>query len=148
MVAIAMVRGITIGVVGTEDLTWVAFWVQLEASISIIAACPTAFRTLFLVNRSTKKNPEKDIEGQRSALARLWKRTKPTLESIMVGTTLTGLETAIRDNGSTQLGSKDDEESAVSSAPTQVLHTSTSLEAPERRAEMLHEQVQVALAMV
>ncbi len=148
MVGIALVRGITSGVVGTEDSTWIAFCVQLEASISVIAACPTAFRTLFLFNRSTKNSPERDIEGQRSALARLWKRKKPTLESIRVGITMTGMRTVIRDNGITQLESKDDEGYALSWAPTKELRSCPSLEAPDRGAESIHRPARVAHAMV
>lgn len=103
MIAIALVRGISAGVLGTEDQAWNSFWVQLEASVSVIAACPTAFRSLFLVNRSSKNKP-----NQRSVLERLWKRTKPSLQSINVGATLTGMRTVIRGDRDTQLESHDD----------------------------------------
>lgn len=148
MVAIAMIRGISAGVVGTENPTWNSFWVQLEASISVIAACPAAFRSLFLVNKSSKENLERDNQGQRSALARLWKRTKPSLQSIRVGATLTGIRTVIRDNGNTELGSKDDEEYALSSLPVRDPNPSFRLDAPERSVETMHQPVQAVQTMV
>jgi len=148
MVAIALVRGISAGVVGTEDQTWNSFWVQLETSVSVIAVCPTAFRSLFLVNRPPKNNPERDNQGQRSAFERLWKRSKPTLQSIRFGATLTGMRTVIRGDGDTQLESHDDEEYALSSHPAQSIHTSPSVEAPKRSAEAMHEPVQAIQAIV
>jgi len=123
MVAIALVRGISASVLGTEHQAWNSFWVQLEASVSVIAACPTAFRSLFLVNKTSKNTPEKDGQGQRSALERLWKRSKPSLQSIRVGATLTGMRTIIRGNGDTELGSRDDEEYALSPSASRDLHT-------------------------
>lgn len=114
MVAIALVRGISAGVRGTDDETWNSFWVQLEASISVIAACPTAFRSLFLFNHAAKRTPESDIPGKRSALERLWKRTKPSLERTKVGATLTGMRTMIQENGQTRLGSQSEDGYALS----------------------------------
>lgn len=123
MVAIALVRGISASVLGTEHQAWNSFWVQLEASVSVIAACPAAFRSLFLVNRTSKNTPEKDNQGQRSAFERLWKRSKPSLQSIRVGATLTGMRTMIRGNGGTELDSRDDEGYALSPSLSQDVHT-------------------------
>ena len=92
MIAIALVRGISAAVLGTNDQAWNSFWVQLEASVSVITACPIAFRSLFLLNRASKPTPD-----QRSVLDRLLKRSKPSLPSIHVGATLTGMRTVIRD---------------------------------------------------
>lgn len=109
MIAIGLVRGISAGVVGSVDQTWNAFWVQFEASISVIVACPTAFRSLFLVNHASKNSTVHDNrnEGQQSMLQGLCRRTKPSLPSAKVGATMTGIRTAIYDNGNTQLDSQD-----------------------------------------
>ena len=118
MIAIALVRGISAAVLGTGDQLWITFWIQIEASVSIIAACPTAFRSLFLVNRSFNQTPD-----QRSLLERLKKKTKPSLPSIHVGATLTGLRTAIRDDEDIELASQDDGEFTLLSAPKAKLHS-------------------------
>lgn len=134
MVAIALVRGISAGVLGTEHQAWNSCWVQLEASVSVIAACPTAFRSLFLVNKTSKNTPEKEDQGRRSAFERLWKRSKPSLQSIRVGATLTGMRTMIRGNRDTELESQDDEEYALSPSPAQGVHRNARNEAlnPEK----------------
>lgn len=144
MVAIGLVRAIFAGAMGTEDHIWNAFWVQLEASVSVIAACPTAFRSLFLINRPSKDTSDRGNrnQGQRSVFERLLGRTKPTLQSISVGATLTGMRTMIRGNGKTQLESQDDDGYALSSTEVQNLHSSLSLEPPKRSAEATHEPVQ------
>ena len=123
MIAIALVRGISAAVLGTEDQAWNSFWVQLEASVSIIAACPTAFRSLLLINRTPKDAPDK-----RSVFERLLKRTKPSLPSIPVGATLTGMRTVIRGDKDIELASQDDGDYALLSAPSHNLHSSQHLE--------------------
>lgn len=125
MIAIALIRGISAAVMGTEDQAWNSFWVQLEASVSIIAACPTAFRSLFLVNQSSRHTPD-----QRSVLERLRKRTKPSLPSIHVGATLTGMRTVIRGDKDIELASQDDGDYALLSAPSHSLHSRRHLESP------------------
>ena len=144
MVAIGLVRGISAGIVGTEDQIWNSFWVQLEASISVIAACPTAFRSLFLINHPSKNNPDggNGNQGKRSALERLWRRTKPTLQSIRVGATLTGMDTVIHGSGKTHLDSQDDDGYVLSSTVGQELPSSPSLEALERGMGATQEPVQ------
>lgn len=125
MIAIALVRGVSAAVLGTKDQAWNSFWVQLEASVSIIAACPTAFRSLFLLNRSSKPTPD-----QRSVLERLLKRTKPSLPSNHVGATLTGMRTVIRGDKDMELASQDDGDYALLPAPSHNLHSHRHLESP------------------
>ena len=117
MIAIALVRGISAAILGTENPVWIIFWIQLEASISIIAACPIAFRNLFLAHRSPSHTPD-----QLSVLERLRKRTKPSLPTINVGTTLTESRTAIRDEEDIELASQDDGFYAIPSPPSHTLH--------------------------
>ena len=125
MVAIALVRGTSSAVVGTKDLVWNSFWVQLEASVSIIAACPTGFRSLFLLNRSSQHTPD-----QPSVLERLRKRTKPSLPSVHVGATLTGMRTMIRGDKDIELAPQDSSNGvyALLSAPTRNPHSRHHLE--------------------
>lgn len=125
MIAIALVRGVSAAILGTEDQTWSTFWVQLETSVSIIAACPTAFRSLFLLNQSSRSTPD-----QRSVFERLLKRNKPSLPSIHAGATLTGMRTVIRGDIDTELASQDDGEYALLSAPSHNLHSHRHLESP------------------
>ena len=144
MIAIGLVRAISAGARGTEDQTWNSFWVQMEASISVIAVCPTAYRSLFLINNSTPdETPDRNDRppGQGSVLERFWRRTKPSLQSIKVSATMTGVRTMIRGAGKTQLGSQDDDGYALSSVVTQYPHSSLSLETSKRGAGAAHEQV-------
>lgn len=139
MIAIALVRGISSGIIGTTNQTWNSFWVQVEASVSVIAACPIAFRSVFLLNHNTKNSPDRGHgnEGQGSARGRFWRRMNPSLPSIGVSATLTGMRTMI---GKTHFGSGDDDGYVLSSTKTQSHHSSPSFEAPERGAKAIDEQ--------
>ena len=109
MIAIALVRLVSAAVLGTDDQVWIVFWIQFEACISIIAACPIAFRNLFLANRSPK--PTLD---QRSVLERIRKRKKPILPSMGLGDTFSGSKTVIRGDEDIELASQDEEGSSPS----------------------------------
>lgn len=141
MIAIALVRGISAGVIGTTDQAWNSFWVQLEASISVIAACPVAFRSLFLLNHNSKNSPNRGHgdDGQRSSRGKYWKRINPSLPNIGVGATLTGMRTMIDKR---QLESGHDDEYALSSATMRSHQSSPSFETPERGAKTLDEPFQ------
>lgn len=143
MIAIGLVRAISAGARGTEDQTWNSFWVQIEASVSVIAVCPTAFRSLFLLNNVAENTHDRIVRNpcQRSVLERLWGRTKPSLQSIRVSATLTGMRTVIRGTGKTQLESQDDDGYALSSVVAQNPHSRLSLEASKQGAELTHEPV-------
>lgn len=146
MIAIALVRGVSARVTGTENQQiWICFWVQVEAPISVIAACPIAFRNLFLLNHNSKNIPDKGHgnEGQNPKGGRFWeKRINPSLPTIGTGATLTGLRTMIRKNGQTQLESGDHGGYALSSTITPSHQSSPSFEAPERDAKLKHEAFQ------
>ena len=129
MVAIALVRGISAGIIGTDNYAWTFFWVQVEASISVTTACPIAFRSVFLLNHNSKNSPNRDRgnEGQRSTRGNFWRRVSPGLPGINVGATLTGMRTII---GKSQLQSRDVDGYALSSTATQSYRPSPSLETP------------------
>lgn len=135
MIAIALVRGISSGIIGTNSQTWNSFWVHVEASISVIAACPIAFRSVFLLNHTAKNSPDRDRgnEGQRPTRGNFWRRVSPSLPSVNVGATLTGMRTII---GRSQLTSRDDDMHALSSTVTQSHRSSPSFEASERGAKL------------
>ena len=141
MIAIALVRGISSGIIGTENQAWNSFWVQVEASISVIAACPIAFRSVFLLNHNSKNSPNRDRgnEGQRSTRGNFWRRVSPRLPSINVGATLTGMRTFI---GKSQLKPRNDEGYALSSTVTQSHRSSPSFEAFERGAKVVDQPLQ------
>ena len=136
MVAIALVRGISAGVIGTNNYAWTSFWVQIEASISVTTACPIAFRSVFLLNHKSKNSPNRDRgnEGQRSTRGNSWRRVSPCLPGINVGATLTGMRTII---GKSQLQSRDVDGYALSSTATQGYRSSPSLETSERGAKVV-----------
>lgn len=144
MIAIGLVRGISAGVMGSDDQVWTVFWVHVEASVSVIAVCPTAFRSLFLIKNTPGHTPDNHRDGNQghaSMLEKIWRRRrreKPTLASINVRATLTGMKTLIRDNGQTQLELQDDDDKcALSSTKMQNnIHLSQSPEATRRRRSM------------
>lgn len=103
MIAIALIRVISATLLGTEDQAWNSFWVQMEASVSIFAACPTAFRSLFLVNRFSRT-----AANERPLIEPMWKRSKPNLQSIHIGATLTGVRTVINGGRDLQVESQED----------------------------------------
>ena len=149
MVAIALIRGVSARVTGTEkQQIWICFWVQVEAPISVIAACPVAFRTLFLLSHSSKNVADKDHgnEGRNLAGGRFWpKKIHPSLPTIGTGATLTGLQTMIRKNERTQLESGEDGVYALSSTITPSHQSSPNFEAPKRDVESQHEPFQMVI---
>jgi hypothetical protein len=107
-------RGVASGVYGTHDQIWSSFWVQLEASVSVIMVSTMLFKTLFVVNKSP--NIDKNSPPYRT---RLWRRKKtPELLEVETGATMTGMRTMIRKNGRTLLGSfgKDESQRSVGSS--------------------------------
>lgn len=108
---------------GRSDLEF--FWVQLETSVSVIAVCPTAYRSLFLIKNSPKHMPHKPDPNRirASVLGRVWRRKNPSLASVNVGATLAGMSTLIRDNLSTQHELHDDDGCALSSIEVQSSHS-------------------------
>lgn len=141
MIAIALIRVVSAGVMGSEDQIWDVFWIYLEASVSVIAVCLTAFRSLFLIKNSPKDTPDKYDPNQAhvSVLRRIWGRKKPSLASINVGATLTGMITLIRGNGKSQLELQDDDGCALSFTEMRDTHSSQSLEATKRSMTVTHE---------
>ena len=142
MIAIALVRGISFGIIGTRNRIWNDFLVQVEASISVIAACPIAFRSVFLLNHDPKNSPNRDRgnEGQRSTRGNFWRRVSLSLPSINVGATLTGLRTII---GKSQFDSRGDDGYALSSTVTQSHRSSPSFEVSERGTKVVDQPVQM-----
>ena len=113
MIIISLIRGISLKAYGAQDQSWNLFWIQLEASISVIAACPAACRTFFLSTHSQMNDsPHENIHQPRNSVRQPWKRTKPNLPSIHVRATIQGMSTIIRDCGNTQLRSLNDHEDA------------------------------------
>ena len=143
MIAIALVRGISVGIIGTDNHAWNFFWVEVEASISVITACPIAFRSVFLLSQSSKKSPNRrrGNEGQRPSPGISRGRVNPHLPSINIGATLTGMRTMI---GKPQLNLRDDDGYAFSSTATQSHRSSPSpsFEATQRGVEVAEEPLQ------
>lgn len=86
------------------DTTWIIFWIYLEASIAIIVASITAFRTLF-ARRGLDPNGIKKIPKVRnldpickSPRETDWEATDRDLPKIP-SATLTGMSTFIYNNG-------------------------------------------------
>lgn len=147
MIAIGLIRIIAASVMGLDDHVWTTFWVQVEASVSVIAICPTAFRSLFLIKNSPKHSPNYEDPNQihASAWRRLWGRKKPTLTSIKVGATLTGMRTMIREYGQTQLETQDGNSDGdrnggvLSSTEMQDTPSIQSSGSTKRSMEVIHE---------
>lgn len=112
MIAIGFLRAISAGVIGTEDQSWNMFWVQLEASVSAIAACPVAFRSLFLVTQSSKDTPERINvhQGQTLVTDKEIGSSQFHLRSIKVGATLVGMRSVIENSGEPENSSQDEDE--------------------------------------
>lgn len=98
MIAIALIRAISFNIVGSTSHWWITFWIHLEASVSIISACPIAYRNLFVLKqRKEKLSGQNDNDRRRrSVLEAIWRRTRPTLPSIGVGVEMTGMSAALR----------------------------------------------------
>ena len=143
MIAIGLVRAISAAPVGTADQTWDTFWVQIEASVSVIAVCPIVYRSLFVINHASDNNPDRinDNHGRRSIFERVWGRKKPSLPSIGVGATLTGMRTVIQGAGKTRLESLDDDGYALSLVVGQKHRPSVSLESQNQGVEASHKPV-------
>lgn len=143
MIAIGLIRIISTSIQGTQDQIWNVFWIQVEASVSLIIVCPTVFRSLFLIKTSPSYKPNKGHHANQahvSGLRRVWARKKPGLTSIDVGATLTGMQTLFRDSEHEQLGSYDgDATTAVSSTQMQDTHSSHSHGATKPSMEIAHE---------
>lgn len=98
MVAMALVRAISFNIVGSRNQWWITFWVHLEASVSVIAACPIAYRNLFVIKQREERmlRVTNHDRHRRSVLEAIWRKTRPTLPSIGVGAEMTGMSTALR----------------------------------------------------
>ena len=135
MIAIALVRGISSAIIGTNNLTWNSFWVQVEASVSVIAACPIAFRSVFLLSHNAMNLPHRcqGNEGQRSTRGSFWRRISPSLPSINFGVILTKIRTILV---KLQLELRNDDGYALSSTVTESHRSSLRFEVSERSAKV------------
>lgn len=105
MIAIGLIRGISARYVGAHNPTWNTLWVQIESCVSVIVVCITAFRTLIVSPKTSRKTPR----SYRRLLYQqpLWREKKygPELPNVPMGATMTGMRTMIRENGRTIVGS-------------------------------------------
>lgn len=113
MIAIALIRAISFNINGSTNQWWITFWTHLEASVSIITACPIAYRNLFVLKQRKEKllRQNDDNRRRRSVLEAIWRRTRPVLPSIGLGAEMTGMSAALRgdDEGSrTESRNEDD----------------------------------------
>ena len=113
MIAIALIRAISFNINGSTNQWLITFWTHLEASVSVMAACPIAYRNLFVLKQRKEKllRQNENDRRRRSVLEAIWRRTRPTLPSIGVGAEMTGMSTALRgdDEGSrTESRNEDD----------------------------------------
>ena len=142
MIAIGLVRAISAAPVGTANQTWDTFWVQIEASVGVIAVCPIVYRSLFLINHASDNIADRiNDDHRRSIFERVWGRKKPSLQSIGVGATLTGMRTMIHGTGKTRLESLDDDGYALSSVMEQKHQPSLSVDSENQGVEAAHESV-------
>ena len=100
MIAIAAVRGISAHVWGSDEQVWDSVWILIEACVSVIMVCMTAFRTLFVMPRRSQRMKSPSMRTP------LWRKKKSTeknslgsLPDVEVGATMTGMRTMIRENG-------------------------------------------------
>ena len=143
MVSIGLVRAISAGDIGLGYQTWNAFWIQIEASVSVIAVCPAASRSLFLLNNAASNHPDGGIRhpGQRSVVERLWRKTRPSLQSIRIPVTITGMRTMTSRTRKTQPELQDDDRYALSSVVAQNPHSSLSFEEQKQGVGPTHQSV-------
>lgn len=133
MIAIGLARGISVKYVGAHNPTWNTFWVQIESCVSVMMVCITAFRTLVVSPKTSKKPPR---SNRRLPYKQgLWKKTmgEPGLPNSTMGATMTGMRTIIRENGRTVVGSfashdptlsRNDQESVAEGHESSTLATS------------------------
>ena len=73
MIVMALIRGTDQkSSAGIVDLTWVLFWLEMEACVAVIMVSLTAFRTLFTADHSRmpKETPERVSPGYVKGLDR------------------------------------------------------------------------------
>ena len=103
MIVIAMVRGISARVYGSDEQVWDALWFEIEACVSVTMVCMTAFRTLFVMPRRSQRK-RSPLNGSKlpgkyhghGKINMLW-----LLPDVERGATMTGMRTMIRENGLT-----------------------------------------------
>lgn len=113
MALIALVRVGGFRIQGKTDITWQHFWMYMEACVAIIMGSATAFRTLFLDEKSRKTPEKKPLHSFRLRLLRRYNSTgeKSDWENangghlpIVPSATLSGLRTFIHRHGRTKVG--------------------------------------------
>ena len=105
LIIIAIVRVSLFKRGNTFDLTWTLFFQFLEPNVAIVAACFTAFRSIF-VNSSIKvRKPDRPPYSLRRRLFRSHPPNHQPLDDLptIPGATLTGVRTQIWNNGRTNL---------------------------------------------
>ena len=92
------------------DVTWQAFWQYVEACVAIIMGSATAFRTLF-VGEKSRKAPKKKLSYsirqrlmQKSSPKQDWEDTNGRHLPTVPSATLSGLRTFIHRHGRTRVG--------------------------------------------
>ena len=100
MIVIETVRAISAQIYGSDDQVWDSLWFEMEACVSVITVCMTAFRTLFVMPRRSQRMRSPSVRSP------LWGKKKSnekeslgSLPDVEVGATMTGMRTMIRENG-------------------------------------------------
>ncbi|MCJ1263648.1 hypothetical protein MMC22_003518 [Lobaria immixta] len=106
MIAICLARGASATTIEAQQIPiWNNFWIQIESCVSVMMVCITAFRTLVVSARTSKKALRyyKRLPNKQ----RLWRERKGEAElpEIPICVTMTGMRTMIRENGNTVMGS-------------------------------------------
>ena len=93
-----------------------------------------------MINHAPDNNADRinDNNGRRSIFERVWGRKKPSLQSIGVGATLTGMRTLINGTGKTRLESLDDDGYALNLDVEQKHRPCVSLESQTQGVEASH----------
>lgn len=95
LIVIALVRATSLKQGDVSDTTWALFFQYFEPNIAILAACLSAFRSIFVTGGS-KRNARKDWPSN-SPSRRIFRKAPRPLDNLprVPGATLTGIRTFI-----------------------------------------------------
>jgi len=96
---------------GMVDPAWVNFWLQVEAAVAVMIVSITAYRSLFIMNKSSNgKSPKQHSTTYKR---KLWSRGRQQGHEVQLPTlpnpALTGMRTVIgRAGGGAAMGSREE----------------------------------------
>lgn len=98
---------------GMVDPAWVNFWLQVEAAVAVMIVSITAYRSLFIMNKSSNGKSPKQQHSSTAYKKRLWSRGRQQGHEVQLPTlpnpALTGMRTVIgRAGGGAAMGSREE----------------------------------------